>query len=277
LRRRRAARKWAAVLQGGPLLIAHRGGAALAPENTLVAFRQAAERWRADMIEFDVRASADGRCVVMHDPTVDRTTNGTGAVGALTLSQLRALDAGFHFTADGGRTYPFRDSGARVPTIDEVFEALPQMRFTIEVKIATAQQPLFDAIRAHGMRERVIIASERNAARTLFHTYDGVISASVEQCLPFWILHRCGLGFLHGVPADVVQLPLYHRGRRVVSKRMVRDLHAHGLPAHVWTVNDREEMERLLDWGVDGILTDRPDLLAAVLREKYDRERRHAG
>ena len=114
-----------AVLRGGPLLIAHRGGSLLRPENTLNAFESAAADWQADMLEFDVRATRAGHCVVIHDPTLERTTNGTGHVAAHTLAQLRELDAGYRFTADGGRTYPFRDCGIRIPTIDEVLERLP--------------------------------------------------------------------------------------------------------------------------------------------------------
>ncbi|MEJ2679856.1 MAG: glycerophosphodiester phosphodiesterase family protein, partial [Gemmatimonadota bacterium] len=120
------------VLAGGPLLIAHRGGAGLAPENTMAAFRQAVDRWPVDMMELDVHATADGHCVVIHDPTVDRTTNGQGVVAALSLAELQTLDAGYRFELDGEQ--PFRDRGVRIPTLDEVLDALPDMRLTIEVK-----------------------------------------------------------------------------------------------------------------------------------------------
>lgn len=94
-----------AVLTGRPLRIAHRGGAALAPENTLAAFRSAVDRWNVDMIELDVRASADGRCVVIHDPTVDRTTDGVGPVSAMSHAELAELDAGYRFTPEIGRAH----------------------------------------------------------------------------------------------------------------------------------------------------------------------------
>src|SRR4051812_14595546 len=120
-----------AALAGGPMLVAHRGGSGLKPENTLAAFLDADGLWNADMIELDVRVTADGHCVVIHDAVVDRTTNGTGPVASMTLDELQSLDAGHQFTPDRGATFPFRGQGIRVPTIQEVFAALPSMRLTI--------------------------------------------------------------------------------------------------------------------------------------------------
>src|SRR5262245_46925820 len=118
------------VLAGGPLLIAHRGGSGLAPENTMAAFTRAVELWQPDMFELDVHASADGACVVIHDPTIDRTTNGAGPVASRSLAELQSYDAGYRFTADGGRTFPFRNQGVRIPTLDEVLSAFPDLRIT---------------------------------------------------------------------------------------------------------------------------------------------------
>ena len=259
------------VLQGGPLLIAHRGGSALMPENTLPAFLAASERWRADMIELDVRATADGHCVVIHDATVDRTTDGTGDVAGMTLAELQQLDAGFHFSPDGGATFPLRGQGIRVPTIDEVFSALPDMRITIEVKSADAQTPLFRTIHEFRATGRVIAAGERNAYRTQFGQYSGAKSASLEEAMPFFLMHKFLVARLGRVPADVVQTCEVYRGRRILSERLVRDFHRAGVMVHVWTVNETADMERLLDWGVDGLVTDRPDRLARVLHRRYGR------
>jgi glycerophosphoryl diester phosphodiesterase len=259
------------ALQGGPLLIAHRGGSALMPENTLAAFLDAAQRWRVDMIELDVRASADGHCVVIHDATVDRTTNGTGAVAEKTLAELQSLDAAYRFTNDGGRTFPLRGQGIRIPTIDEVFAALPETRFTVESKAATAQIPLFRAIEEYRAAERVVAAGEKNAYRTLFYQYRGPKSASFEEGLPFLILHRVFLARLGRVPADVVQTCEVYKGRRILTPRLVRDFHRCGVLVHVWTVNEEQDMERLLDWGVDGLVTDRPDRLAPILHKRFGR------
>lgn len=260
-----------AVLAGGPLLIAHRGGGGLKPENTLAAFLDADALWKADMIELDVHATADGHCVVIHDPTVDRTTNGSGAVAAMTLAELQALDAGYRFSLDGGKSFPLRGQGIHVPTIEEVFAALPNMRFTVESKTAASQVPLLRAIAEYHATERVIAAGERNAYRTLFHTYRGAISASLEQALPFYVMHRARLSGLWWLRADVVQMPEHYRGRRMLSARLVKDLHARGVQVHIWTVNDIADMHRLLDWGVDGLISDYPDRLARVLHERVGR------
>lgn len=259
------------ALQGGPLLIAHRGGGGLMPENTLAAFLQAEQIWAADMIELDVRASADGHCVVIHDATVDRTTNGTGNVADMTLDELQSLDAGYRFTTDGGRTYPQRGKGIRIPTIEEVLAALPSMRITAESKVATAQLPLFRAVAEYRATDRVVAAGERNAYRTMFRSFTGAKSASLEEAMPFFVMHRVHLARLGRVPADVVQTCEVYKGRRILSARLVRDFHARGVLVHVWTVNEEADMERLLDWGVDGLVTDRPDRLATILHRRLGR------
>jgi glycerophosphoryl diester phosphodiesterase len=259
------------VLLGGPLLIAHRGGSLLAPENTMAAFRNAVDAWNADMIELDVHATADGRCVVIHDPTIDRTTDGTGAVASLTFDELRAFDAGYRFTTDGGHTFPFRGRGVAIPSIDEVLEALPRTRFTIEVKAGAAQHPLFEAIERQGAADRVVAAGMHDADRTQFDSWRGAVSPSTEQMTRWYKVHLAALGTVTAIPGDVVQLPEHHQGRRILTPRLIRDLHHQGVHVHVWTVNDPADMDRLLDWGVDGIVSDRPDVLARILERRYAR------
>lgn len=261
-----------AVLEGGPLIIAHRGGAGLAPENTLAAFTAAAASWAVDMIELDVRATADGHCVAIHDPTVDRTTDGTGNVADFTLADLSALDAGFRYTPDEGASFPFRGRGVHIPTIEEIFEAMPpSMRFTIEVKANEAQRPLFDAIERYGIAHRVVAAGMYDRDRTLFHRYRGAISASTEDMKAWMVARRILLEPLMVARFDVVQMPEQANGSRVLTPAVVRALHRRGVPVHVWTINEPEDMERLLDWGVDGLVTDRPDLLGRVLHARNGR------
>lgn len=259
------------ALAGTPLLIAHRGGAGLAPENTLAAFASAARDWAADMIELDVRATADGACVVIHDATVDRTTNGSGAVADMTLAELQQLDAGFRFSPDGGRTYPFRGRDVRISTFDEVLAALPRMRFTVEVKIGTAQPGLFAAIARHAAADRVIAAGMHDRDRTGFAGYAGPQSASSEQLRRFLLRHWLRLDRFAKLDVAAVQTCERHRGKRLVSPRLVRELHRRGVHVHLWTVNDVADMHRLLDWGVDGIMSDYPDRLARVLHERAGR------
>jgi glycerophosphoryl diester phosphodiesterase len=243
----------------------------LAPENTMAAFERAARLWRADMIELDVHASADGHCMVIHDPTLERTTNGSGPVAEKNLAELQTFDAGYRFTPDGGATYPFRDAGIRIPTIEEVLDALPDMRLTVEVKMAAAQLPLFEAIERAGAKDRVIAAGERRIFRTRFGSYDGCISAAREDALTYYIFHRLHMGFLGRLSVPVVQTCEFLGKHRVLTKRLVADLHARGTLVHVWTINDTADMHRLLDWGVDGILTDWPDRLARVLHDRVGR------
>lgn len=114
--------------------IAHRGGAGLSPENTIYAFSRAVNTFGADVIEMDVWSSRDGHLVVFHDRIVDRTTNGSGKITSMPLSEIKRLDAAFNFTTDGGLTYPMRGRGITVPTLREVFEALPGVRMNIEIQ-----------------------------------------------------------------------------------------------------------------------------------------------
>ena len=266
------------VLSGGPLLIGHRGAAGLAPENTMASFRQAVDRWAVDMIELDVRATADGHCVVIHDATVDRTTNGVGPVAGMTLEELQSLDAGYRFTDDAGG-HPFRGQGLTVPTLDEVLDAFPGLRITAEIKIGTVQAPLRDVIHRHDAVDRVLVAGMRARDRSLFRDWAGAVSAPTRDVRRFLVLHRLHLAWLWRKRADVFQVPELHPwdgreeegARRIVTPRFVRDAAGRGVPVHIWTVNDPADMGRLLEWGVDGLITDRPDRAARVLAERVGR------
>jgi glycerophosphoryl diester phosphodiesterase len=258
------------VLCGGPLLIGHRGAAGLVPENTLASFRDAVDRWAVDMIELDVHVSADGHCVVIHDATVDRTTDGTGLVAELTLSELKELDAGYRFEDEAG-DHPFRGRGHRIPTIEEVLEELPDTPLTVEVKVGTAQEPLCEALKRYGAAGRVVVAGMSHRDRTLFGGYGGVRSGSNRDVRWFYLLHRLFAGRLWRRSCEVFQVPERKGPLALVTRRFVQDAAYHGLPVHVWTVNDPAAMERLLDLGVDAIITDRPDLAARVLAERVGR------
>ena len=237
----------------------------------MAAFRHSFELWQPDMFELDVHATADGHCVVIHDPTVNRTTNGDGRVDGFTLEQLQSLDAGYHFTRDGGVTYPFRNTGVRIPLFEEVLTSFPNMRITVELKTAAAQKPLFEAIERHHASERIVMAGERRAYRTELNRFKGCISACREDAMPYFVLHRLRLGFLGKIPANVVQMPEYVGNTRALSPRLVRELHAMHIQVHVWTVNEVADMKRMLDWGVDGLVTDYPDRLARLLHERNGR------
>jgi len=252
------------------MLVAHRGGARLAPENTLVAFRMAVERWWADMLEMDVRLTRDGHLVVIHDPTLDRTTDGSGRVADHTLAEIRALDAGYRFVDLSGAT-SFRGRGVTVPTMEEVLVALPDVRITVECKEPAVAKPLVELLARHGAEHRVVVAAEHEASRRGAAGYGGPWGLSRRQGLLFWALHRLPGGGPYTPRADIFQVPELWNGFRIVTPRFVREAHRRNVPVQVWTVNERADMERLLDWGVDGIQTDRPDLLSRLLTERVGR------
>ncbi len=251
-------------LAGAPLLVAHRGGGRLAPENTLAAFTSAVEDWGADMLELDVRLTSDGVVVVIHDATVDRTTNGKGAVSDLTFAELRALDAGYRFLdPDGNPT--FRGRGVIVPTLEEVLDGFPGVWLNVEAKEAAVAVPLVDLVRKRGEEYRVLLAAEIEKNRREIRDYQGPWGASRLDCFLFWMAQWIPGGSAFTPSVDVFQVPEHWKGKRVLTPRLIREAHRRNIPVHVWTVDDPEDMKRLLSWGVDAIQSDRPDLLSQVL------------
>lgn len=257
-------------LAGAPLLFAHRGGAALAPENTLEAFRRAVENWGADVLEMDVRLTRDGELVVIHDATVDRTTDGSGAVRDHDLRTLRRLDAGFSFEDAAGDT-PFRGKGVEIPLFHDVLEAFPDVRLNVDAKERDAAPALVRAIEAHGAVDRVLAASADEECRAQRFGYRGPTSATTRQVRLFYYLHRLPLGGPYVPRTDALQIPDRWEGRAVTTPRLIRAAHAKNLPVHVWTIDEPDAMRRLLAWGVDAIQSDRPDVLARVLHEETGR------
>lgn len=265
-----AARPGRTYLAGAPMLVAHRGGSRLAPENTLEAFRAAVMLWAADMLEMDVRLTRDGEVVVIHDETVDRTTDGSGTVFSFTLPQIQELDAGHRFLDPGGRP-SFRGLGARVPRFEDVLLAFPHARINVEAKEPRVAAPLVEIVRRHGAEDRVLVAAEHERCRDAVRGYPGPWGASRTQVFWFWTLHRLPGAGPYVPGADILQVPQVWKGMRIVTPSFVRAAHRRNLPVQVWTVDEPADMRRLLSWGVDGIQTDRPDLLARVLMEEAGR------
>ncbi len=249
-------------------VIAHRGGAGLRPENTLAAFEHA-HALGVDMLEMDVRASADGALVVLHDATVDRTTDGHGRVDALALAELKALDAGYHWSVDGGRSYPYRGTGIRVPTLAEVFARFPRTRMVVEIKPAqpALARTLCALIRSARMAPRVLVASMHPANLDAFRGAcpEVVTSMGPEEARLFYIASLLRLSAALSPDAQALQIP-YSLGEHVLATaQLVGAAHARNLKLHVWTLNDEARMRRALALGVDGIMTDRPDLLLGLI------------
>jgi glycerophosphoryl diester phosphodiesterase len=259
-----------------PLFFAHRGGSKLAPENTVAAFEQGVA-FGADALELDIQTTREGELVVIHDTTLDRTTNGTGPVANLSLDEVRRLDAGYRFTPDGGKTYPFRGRGIEVPTLREVFERFPQVRANIDLKESTParEERLWALIQELGAEERVLVASgELHESIVRFRRMSGgrvATSASVPEVRTFVLASAARLTRGLRPAYDALQVPPAYRGVRIVTRRNVAVAHRLGLQVHVWTIDTREEMEALLRLGVDGLMSDRPDVLAQVLRRGQTR------
>ncbi len=254
-----------------PLFFAHRGGSALAPENTLVAFERGLSHG-ADALETDVHATRDGEIVVLHDAAVNRTTNGSGPVAAYTLDELRALDAGFRFTPDGGRTYPFRGTGVTIPTLREALERFPTTRVNIEMKAGSPQseEHLWRIIQELGAQDRVLVASFSLAPLARFRalTKGRVATAATMPEMRVFLLAAYARRLRRLRPAyDALQVPETWRGIPIVTSVTVAAAHQLGLAVHVWTVDERARMQRLLALGVDGLMSDRPDILHVVLAE----------
>ncbi|MGB7924028.1 MAG: glycerophosphodiester phosphodiesterase [Pyrinomonadaceae bacterium] len=251
------------------LVMAHRGGAGLWPENTMYAFSRAA-RAGVDVLEMDMHSTSDGALVIIHDDTLERTTNGTGRVNSLTLAQLKTLDAGYRWTPDGGKTFPYRGQGITVPTLEEVFSSFPEMRFNIDIK---QDQPSLAnsfcrVIRDHEMTSRVMVASFKPSALDAFRQECSEVatSASAADVLAFLALKTEPPEAASRVPLpQALQVPEYAGGRQVVTREFVNAAHQRHIEVHVWTINDETAMRRMLDIGVDGIITDYPDRLIALL------------
>lgn len=256
--------------RAGTHVIAHRGGAGLRPENTLVALAHAVELG-ADIIEIDLQLTTDGKIVLMHDRTVDRTTDGHGFVAALSLHELRKLDAGYHWSSDGGRSHPFRGKGIRVPTLEEVFERLPDTRLNIEMKYAGADMagPLCTLIRQSGAQHRVLVASMSEPAVVAFREECPGVATSMSRS-EAWFFFGAQLASLEATytpPVRALQIPDRLGDNVIATPRLIAAAHRRNLKVHVWTINDVARMGELIRSGVDGIITDRPDQLLMLLAQ----------
>jgi glycerophosphoryl diester phosphodiesterase len=260
-----------AFLQGlkAPLHISHRGGALLAPENTLAAFRMAVERYRTDMLELDVHLTRDGEVVVAHDATLERCTDGAGPLAALTLAELQRLDAGHRFTPDAGRTFPFRGQGVRIPTLREVLRVFPSLRLNVEVKpdVPGIEDVFVRLLREEGALSRVCMGSELDSVGVrLAALVPDACHFFPRDALTAWVLSvRSGEAPPEEARYTVLDMPLYFGDVRLVDDTLLRAAASHGKWINVWTVDDAEEMRRLLAEGIGGVMTDRPDLLRQVM------------
>jgi glycerophosphoryl diester phosphodiesterase len=261
---------------------AHQGGAWECPSSTLFAIRHALAAG-ATAIELDVHATADGELVVCHDDTVDRTTDGMGRIADLTLAELRRLDNAYWFIPGADVTpghdaadYPYRgraphDREFGVATLREVLEAFPGVVLNLDIKQTAPAVPPYEEALArvlteHGRVDDVIVASFLDSATAAFsrHAPEVPISAGTTATAEFWRAVRNG-DDLPAMPVVALQVPELYGDLVVVDEQFVDAAHGIGLAVHVWTVNDRASMERLVGLGVDGIISDLPTTLTSVL------------
>lgn len=223
-----------------------------------------------DMLEMDMHVTADGVLVLMHDETVDRTTNGSGSIEQMTLAELKTLDAGYHWTDDGGQTYPHRGQGITAATVEEVFQAFPDMPMNIEIKLVEQRpvaEPFCALVRRYGMQKKVLVASFHQDALDEFRVACPEVStsATMNEVIDFFARHFLFLGATYSPEAQAVQVPEYRSGLHVLTSRFVQDAYARNMHVHAWTINEAEDMQRMIDLGVDGIITDYPDRLLGLL------------
>jgi glycerophosphoryl diester phosphodiesterase len=253
-----------------PLVYAHRGGAALRPENTTAAFDNGLSLG-ADGLELDVRLSRDGTVVVHHDATLERTTDGAGRLADLSAEELSRLDAGFRFQAgrrDHRDGFPFRGQGIRIPTLTAVLARYAGIPMIIEMKVDAEElaHRTIEVVRASGAEEHVALGSfSGSVLRAARRTAPGIRTGAGREETR-WALYRSWVGWPLGrVPFQEFQIPERSGRTTVVSPRFIAHAHRAGVSVKVWTVDEEPDMRRLMGWGVDGLITDRPDLASRVV------------
>ncbi|MBN2153332.1 MAG: glycerophosphodiester phosphodiesterase [Candidatus Lokiarchaeota archaeon] len=275
-----------------PLVMAHRGNSADVPENTRAAFEDAAKLEGVDVIETDAHLTRDGHFVFFHDHVVDRTTDGRGRIKDKTLTELKALDAGYNHAAPDG-AFPFRGKGLTIQTVDEILAAFPDQRFNIDIKSKDPRAPALLARKLeslgieNGPGSRVLVASFWDEQIKRFREASSIpTSASTMEVVGFlWGVGKWGRRHgKRGVPERIeheavfgrklpyvaLQVPEKLSIIKVVSgKRFVDVVHALGIAVEVWTINEPDVMRRLLGWGVDGVFSDRPGVLVSVMDELF--------
>jgi len=246
-----------------PIAMAHRGSGVLWPENTMVAFQGAVDLGFR-YLETDVRATSDGVLVALHDATLDRTTSGTGPIVKQTFAEVRELDAAHHFATAGN--FLHRGAGVAVPTLEELLISFPDAVLTIDLKAPGVESQLYEVIARHGAWDRVIVGSfHDNRLRRFRKLARGRVATSSGPAETARFLSAARLGRAVRINADALQVPDRAGPMRVVTRVTVDAAHAAGKEVHVWTINDRDRMVELLDLGVDGIITDRGDVLRDVM------------
>lgn len=264
----------------GFMSIAHQGGNLEVPDETMAAYEHAAAL-EIDVLEMDVHLAADGVLMAMHDHRVDRTTDGKGFISEMTTAQLKELNAAYWWPYHSNRDvekknvpadmeFPYRSKELRILTLEEIFRAFPDKKMVIEMKSEEEILPrkLGELIKRYGKEEEVVIASFHSEPMDRFRTLFPEIATSApeKEIRKFIILHKIGLGFLYRPLAESFQVPERSAGIHILTPSFIEEAHSKNLKIEVWTINEREDMERIYEMGVDGIMTDRPSVLIDVIK-----------
>ncbi|ANU10452.1 glycerophosphoryl diester phosphodiesterase [Planococcus antarcticus DSM 14505] len=258
-----------------PIVLAHRGGAKLAPENTLAAFNRSAELG-VHGFEIDIRMTKDEELLVFHDEYIDRTTDGAGRVADMSLDQLKAFDLGYHFIDTEGQ-HSYRGKNERVVLLRELIEKFPQMYINIDIKddpetyegslVPSKLWRLIDSLSIH---DRVAVTSFYDEQIDRFNLYAQnrvAIGAGENEVRKAYASFNSQFGHLYQPRADVFQIPIKSSLFRLDSSRFIAFLENLNIPVHYWVIDEPEAMRTLIAAGAKGIITDRPDLAVALISE----------
>jgi len=249
---------------------AHRGGKALFPENTLYAYQQAVSRWSNCLLEGDIQITADNIAILMHDATVDRTTNGQGPVKEKTLKEIKELDAAYKFSTDGGQTFPFRGKGITVPTLDEVLEAFPVHTFLFEIKPFTENlTPIVEPIIRRNMQDKVYLASVHpQVIEKIRKEYPQIKTCfTVSDAIDFLSALRSEKWPNYTPPAQMLAINEKMEGSFNITTEEMKKIKEKGIQIVVFTVNKPEDIKKYISSEVDWILSDYPDRIAQLESE----------
>ncbi len=245
-------------------IIANRGGLGVWPENTLYAFQQS-EEIGGDAITIDLRISLDDTLVAIHDSTVQRTTNGFEDVRKLTARELQSLDAGYTWSNDNGLTFKYRDQGITIPTINEIFAEIRNMQIYIDIKgeELLAAKLLCISTRDHNLTQKVLVSADNDLVLTQFREICPEIAtcASAKETRVFASLNASFLTPIYSPRFHLVKLPPTWYGLRIITPNLVRSAHMRGLMIYAVNINEYDQMELVIQEGIDGIVTNYPNLL----------------
>lgn len=253
-----------------PLVFGHRGTAGDRPENTLPSFDKALADG-ADVLETDLHITKDGHIVLMHDENLARCTNGSGDIKDHTLAELKQLDAAYNFSTDGGQTFPYRGQGITIPTLEEVFDRYPGVRFNMDLKSPDPAlgRKVADLLKSRGRDGITIIGSFDHVTIEAFRKYSKELGMDVLTCASNVEIGAVVFSNKTRLGRTVaLETPVKKSRVTILSEAFVKAAHAQGHVVVPWTINDPQEMKKLLDMGVDGIITDFPKRAAEIIRQR---------